>query len=334
MNISYNWLKDFLKIDIELEKISNILTDIGLEVEAVHKYQQYKGGLKGLLVGKVLTCIKHPNADRLKLTTVDIGNEEPLQIVCGAPNVAKAQTVVVATVGTTLYPNNGDSFKISKSKIRGELSQGMICAEDEIGIGDSHDGIIILNSKFNPGKKVSEIYKPYEDNIFDIGLTPNRSDAMSHFGVARDLRAALMQKKHNFELITPSVSSFYINSRSNKIKVKVQNSKLCKRFTGVCIENIKVDKSPEWLLNRLKSIGLTPINNVVDITNYVLHELGQPLHVYDLKKVKTSSIEVKTLKKGTLFTTLDGVERKLNDTDLMICDGNTPMCIALFQIRG
>lgn len=328
MNISYNWLKDFLKIDVELEKISNILTDIGLEVEAVYKYQQYKGGLKGLLVGKVLTCIKHPNADRLKLTTVDIGNEEPLQIVCGAPNVAKAQTVIVATVGTTLYPNSGDSFKISKSKIRGELSQGMICAEDEIGIGDSHDGIIVLNSKFNPGKKVSEIYKSYEDNIFDIGLTPNRSDAMSHFGVARDLRAALMQKKHNFELITPSVSSFYINSRSNKIKVKVQNSKLCKRFTGVCIENIKVDKSPEWLLNRLKSIGLTPINNVVDITNYVLHELGQPLHAYDLKKVKTNSIEVKTLKKGTLFTTLDGVERKLNDTDLMICDGNTPMCIA------
>ena len=306
MNISHNWLKDFLKIDIDLEKISNILTDIGLEVEGVHKYQQYKGGLKGLIVGKVLTCIKHPNADRLKLTTVDIGDEEPLQIVCGAPNVAKAQTVIVATVGTTLYPNKGDSFKISKSKIRGELSQGMICAEDEIGIGESHDGIIILNSKFNPGKKVSEIYRSYEDNIFDIGLTPNRSDAMSHFGVARDLRAALMQKKNNFELITPSVSSFYINSRSNKIKVKVQNSKLCKRFTGVCIENIKVDKSPEWLLNRLKSIGLTPINNVVDITNYVLHELGQPLHAYDLKKVKTSSIEVKTLKKGTK-TALIGV---------------------------
>ena len=328
MNISYNWLKEFLKIDLELDRISEILTDIGLEVEGVSKYQQFKGGLKGLVVGKVLTCIKHPNADRLKLTTVDIGQEIPLQIVCGAPNVNKNQTVIVATVGTTLYPLNGDEFKINKSKIRGELSCGMICAEDEIGIGDSHDGIIILKDKHKAGKEASKIYECYEDYIFDIGLTPNRSDAMSHFGVARDLRAALIHKNKNLELITPSVSSFHVNARTKKINIKVNDTKLAPRFSGVCIENIKVKKSADWIQNKLKSIGLTPINNVVDITNYVLHELGQPLHAYDLEKIKSNKIEVKTLKKGTLFTTLDGVERKLNDSDLMICDGNNPMCIA------
>ena len=328
MNISYNWLKEFLKIDLELDRISEILTGIGLEVEGVSKYQQFKGGLKGLVVGKVLTCIKHPNADRLKLTTVDIGQEIPLQIVCGAPNVNKNQTVIVATVGTTLYPLNGDEFKINKSKIRGELSCGMICAEDEIGIGDSHDGIIILKDKHKAGKEASKIYECYEDYIFDIGLTPNRSDAMSHYGVARDLRAALMHKNKSLELITPSVSSFHVNARTKKINIKVNDSKLAPRFSGVCIENIKVKKSADWIQNKLKSIGLTPINNVVDITNYVLHELGQPLHAYDLEKIKSNNIEVKTLKKDTLFTTLDGVERKLDDSDLMICDGNNPMCIA------
>ena len=328
MNISYNWLKEFLKIDLELDRISEILTDIGLEVEGVSKYQQFKGGLKGLVVGKVLTCIKHPNADRLKLTTVDIGQEIPLQIVCGAPNVNKNQTVIVATVGTTLYPLNGDEFKINKSKIRGELSCGMICAEDEIGIGDSHDGIIILKDKHKSGKEASKIYECYEDYIFDIALTPNRSDAMSHFGVARDLRAALMHKNKSLELITPSVSSFHINARTKKINIKVNDPKLAPRFSGVCIENIKVKKSADWIQNKLKSIGLTPINNVVDITNYVLHELGQPLHAYDLQKIKSNNIEVKTLKKGTLFTTLDGIKRKLNDSDLMICDGKNPMCIA------
>ena len=328
MNISYNWLKEFLKIDLELDRISEILTGIGLEVEGVSNYQQFKGGLKGLVVGKVLTCIKHPNADRLKLTTVDIGQEIPLQIVCGAPNVNKNQTVIVATVGTTLYPLNGDEFKINKSKIRGKLSCGMICAEDEIGIGDSHDGIIILKDKHKAGKEASKIYEYYEDYIFDIGLTPNRSDAMSHYGVARDLRAALMHKNKSLELITPSVSSFHVNARTKKINIKVNDSKLAPRFSGVCIENIKVKKSADWIQNKLKSIGLTPINNVVDITNYVLHELGQPLHAYDLEKIKSNNIEVKTLKKDTLFTTLDGVERKLDDSDLMICDGNKPMCIA------
>ena len=328
MNISYNWLKDFLKIDLEIDKISEILTDIGLEVEGVKKYQQFKGGLNGLVVGKVLSCIKHPNADRLKLTTVTVGQENPLQIVCGAPNIEKGQTVIIATVGTLLYPLNADEFKINKSKIRGELSQGMICAEDEIGIGESHEGIIVLDDKHKPGTKASKIFKCYEDFIFEIGLTPNRSDAMSHFGVARDLRAALMHKNNNLELITPSVSTFHINARTKKINIKIKNNILSPRFTGVCIENIKIEKSPDWILNRLKSIGLSPINNIVDITNYVLHELGQPLHAYDLDKIKSNNIEVKTLKKGTLFTTLDGIERKLNDTDIMICDGNTPMCIA------
>jgi len=327
MNISYNWLKEFLDFDLKADELSEILTDIGLEVEGIHKYQQFKGGLKGLLVGKVLTCIKHPNADRLKLTTVDVGSETPLQIVCGAPNVDVNQTVVVATVGTTLFPVNGDEFKINKSKIRGKLSQGMICAEDEIGMGDSHEGIIVLDNKHKAGKKVSKIYNCYEDIIFDLGLTPNRSDAMSHYGVARDLRAALMHKGYKTELISPSVSSFYANSRTKKINVIVNDTDLCPRFSGICIENIKIDKSPDWLQNKLKSIGHSPINNVVDITNYILHEIGQPLHAYDLEKIKSNTIEVKTLKKNTLFTTLDGVKRKLNATDLMICDKNIPMCI-------
>ena len=328
MNISYNWLKQFLKIDLEIDQISEILTDVGLEVEGVSKYQKFNGSLDGLVVGKVLTCIKHPNADRLKLTTVNIGDDDLLQVVCGAPNIKKNQTVIVATVGTTLHPVNGEEFKINKSKIRGELSQGMICAEDEIGIGDSHDGIIVLDNEHEAGKKVSKIFDCYEDYVFDIGLTPNRSDAMSHFGVARDIRAALMHKGHKLELITPSVSSFHINTRSKKINVKVKDTELSPRFTGLCIENIKIEKSPEWIQNRLKSIGLSPINNVVDITNYVMHELGQPLHAYDLDKIKSNSIEIKNLKENTKFITLDGVERQLNGNDLMICDKDIPMCIA------
>ncbi|SUZ47598.1 uncharacterized protein METZ01_LOCUS452 [marine metagenome] len=328
MNISYNWLKEFLHFNLKVDEVSEILTDIGLEVEGIHKYQQFKGGLKGLVVGKVLTCVKHPNADRLKLTTVDIGSENPLQIICGAPNVDVNQTVVVATVGTILFPIKGDKFMINKSKIRGELSQGMICAEDEIGIGDSHEGIIVLDDKHKAGKKVSKIYNSYEDIIFDLNLTPNRSDAMSHYGVARDLKAALMHRGYKTELITPSVSSFHINSRTQKVNISVKDPIMCSRFTGICIESITVKESPDWLQNKLKSIGHSPINNIVDITNYVLNELGQPLHAYDLEKIKSSTIKVKTLKKNTLFTTLDGVERKLNSTDLMICDQNTPMCIA------
>jgi phenylalanyl-tRNA synthetase beta chain len=328
MNISFNWLKEFLNIDIDIEEVSNILTDIGLEVEGIDYFQEIKGGFKGLLVGEVVSCIKHPNADRLKLTTVNIGEESLLQIVCGAPNVKEGLIVVIATVGTTLYPLKGNEFKINKSKIRGELSQGMICAEDEIGIGKAHDGIIVLDKKHKPGTKVFEIFDNYSDSIFNIGLTPNRSDAMSHHGVARDLRAALMHKGLKTELLTPSVSNFHINSRTKKINIKISNQSLCQRFSGVCIENIKVESSPKWLQNKLKSIGLSPVNNVVDITNYILHEVGQPLHAYDLEKIKSNTIEVKTLKEDTAFTTLDGLERKLNETDLMVCDKNKPMCIA------
>ena len=328
MNISFNWLSEFLKIDLKIEEVSEILTDIGLEVEGIEKYEQFKGGLEGLIVGEVVYCEQHPNADRLKLTKVNIGNESILQIVCGAPNVKLNQKVIVATVGTVLHPLNNEKFKITKSKIRGEISQGMICAEDEIGIGNSHDGIIVLNTKHKPGTKISKIYENYSDQVFNIGLTPNRSDAMSHLGVARDLRAALMHKGHKGELITPSVSSFHINSRTQKVNINVQDSNLCPRFTGVCIENISVKESPSWLQNRLKSIGLTPLNNVVDITNFVLHEIGQPLHAYDFDKITTKSINVKTLSEGTEFTTLDGDTRKLLKTDLMICDADTPMCIA------
>ena len=328
MNISFNWLSEFLKIDLSIEEVSNILTDIGLEVEGIENYEQYKGGLDGLVVGEVVYCEQHPNADRLSLTKVNIGEDTNLQIVCGAPNVQLNQKVVIATVGTTLYPLNGDKFKITKSKIRGEISQGMICAEDEIGVGNSHDGIIVLDSKVKVGTKVSTIYENYSDKVFNIGLTPNRSDAMSHLGVARDLRAALMHKGFKNELITPSVSSFNINSRTQKINIDIENPKICPRFTGVCIDDINVKESPNWLKNRLKSIGLSPLNNVVDITNYVLHEIGQPLHAYDLDKIATKSINVKTLKQGTEFTSLDGELRKLLKTDLMICDSDTPMCIA------
>ena len=328
MKISLNWLSDFLNIDIQPKEISAILTDIGLEVEGEYNYELYKGGLNGLVVGKVLSCVKHPNADRLKLTKVNVGGDKPLQIVCGAPNVAENQTVVVATIGSCLNTINNEKIIIKKSKIRGEISEGMICAEDEIGVGMSHDGIIVLESKHKPGSKVSNIFKNYEDVIFDIGLTPNRSDAMSHYGVARDLRAALLMKSKNTELISPPISSFYVNSRNRRMSVNIEDPSLCARFSGICIENLEIKESPGWLKNRLLAIGLNPINNVVDITNFVLHELGQPLHAYDLDKFQTNDIEVKCLKAGTSFTTLDGVKRKLKGNDLMICDGNIPMCIA------
>ncbi|MDA8589461.1 phenylalanine--tRNA ligase subunit beta, partial [Flavobacteriaceae bacterium] len=327
MNISFNWLNEFLKIDLEIEEVSEILTDIGLEVEGISDYEELKGGLKGLVVGHVIECKKHPNADRLKLTKVDIG-DEILQIVCGAPNVDLDQKVVVAKVGTILFPLNNHQFKITKSKIRGEISQGMICAEDEIGVGNSHDGIIILDNKVKKGTKVSDLYSNYSDKIINIGLTPNRSDAMSHAGVARDLRAALMHRGSKSELITPSVSSFHVNSRTQKVTVNVEDSKFCPRFMGVCIENINVGDSPTWLQNKLKSIGLSPLNNVVDITNYVLHEIGQPLHAYDLDKISSKSVHVKTLKDKTKFITLDGESRELDKSDLIICDKDSPMCIA------
>jgi phenylalanyl-tRNA synthetase beta chain len=328
MKISYNWLKQFLKTDWTPEQTSELLTDLGLEVEGVEVYQSVKGGLEGIVVGEVLTCIKHPNADKLKLTTVNIGADTPLQIVCGAPNVARGQKVPVATIGTVLYTEEGEEWTIKKGKIRGEESHGMICAEDELGLGKSHDGILVLDNDLKVGTLVSDIFEVENDQVFEIGLTPNRADAMSHLGVARDLKAGFIQKDINIELITPSVSSFHVDSRTLKIDVEVINKDLAPRYCGVTISGIKVIESPAWLQHRLKAIGLSPINNIVDATNYVLHDLGQPLHAFDAVKISGNKIEVKTLKAGTKFTTLDGVERELHVDDLMICDAEKPMCIA------
>ncbi len=328
MRISYNWLKQFINIGWNAEKTGELLTNLGLEVEGIEDYQSVKGGLEGVVVGKVLTCEQHPNADRLKLTTVDIGADQPLQIVCGAPNVAKGQIVPVATIGTKLYSVEGEEWTIKKGKIRGEESHGMICAEDELGLGQSHDGIMVLNKSLKVGTPASEIFEIENDKVFEIGLTPNRADAMSHLGVARDLRAGLMQHDINLELITPSTSSYHLDNRSLKIDVKVQDIDKAPRYCGVTISDIKVADSPIWLQNRLKAIGLSPINNIVDATNYVLHELGQPLHAFDASKIKGNKVIVKTLKAGTKFTTLDEVERELHEDDLMICDGEKPMCIA------
>ena len=328
MKISYNWLKQFLNIDWEVGKTAALLTDLGLEVEGIETFESVKGGLKGVVVGHVMTCEKHPNADRLKLTTVNIGSTEHVQIVCGAPNVAAGQKVPVATIGTTLYTKEGEAWKIKKGKIRGEESHGMICAEDELGLGNSHDGIMVLDQSLTPGTACSEVFQIEKDHVFEIGLTPNRSDAMSHFGVARDLRAGLEQLKEKKELITPSTSNFSVDDRSLKIDVEVVDPQLAPRYCGVTIKNVLVQESPDWLKNRLKAIGLSPINNVVDITNYVLHELGQPLHAFDATRIKGHKIEVKTLPKGTKFVTLDDVERVLHEDDLMICDAEKPMCIA------
>ncbi|MBR9854305.1 MAG: phenylalanine--tRNA ligase subunit beta [Algicola sp.] len=328
MKISYNWLKQFVQIDWDAQKTGELLTDLGLEVEGIAQFESVKGGLKGIVVGHVLTCEKHPNADKLKLTTVDVGQEAPLQIVCGAPNVAAGQKVPVATVGTTLYTKEGEAWVIKKGKIRGEESQGMICAEDEIGIGTSHAGIMVLNQELVPGTPCSQVFEIENDEVFEIGLTPNRADAMSHFGVARDLKAGLEQQEIQKELVTPSTSNFSIDNRSLKIDVEVKESDLAPRYCGVTISNLIVQESPDWLKNRLKAIGLSPINNVVDVTNYVLHELGQPLHAFDASKIKGNKVEVKTLPSGTKFITLDDVERELHEDDLMICDAEKPMCIA------
>jgi len=328
MKISYNWLKQFLKTDWTPEKTSELLTDLGLEVEGITKYQSVKGGLEGIVVGEVLTCIKHPNADKLKITTVNVGEKVLLQIVCGAPNVAVGQKVPVATIGTTLYTEQGDPWTIKKGKIRGEESHGMICAEDELGLGQSHDGIMVLDADLKVGTQAAEIFDIENDHVFEIGLTPNRADAMSHLGTARDLKAGLVQKEINLELITPSVSAFHVENRTLKIDVDVKNKDLAPRYCGVTISGIKVSESPVWLQHRLKAIGLSPINSVVDATNYVLHELGQPLHAFDAIKISGNKIEVKTLKAGTKFVTLDGVERELHEDDLMICNAEKPMCIA------
>ncbi|HEX8268573.1 MAG TPA: phenylalanine--tRNA ligase subunit beta [Flavobacterium sp.] len=327
MKISYNWLKQFIKTDWKSEDTAALLTDLGLEVEVIEKYQSVKGGLQGVVVGHVLTCVQHPNADRLKVTTVDLGDGVPVQIVCGAANVAAGQKVPVATIGTTVYDKNGESIVIKKGKIRDEESHGMICAEDELGLGTSHDGIMVLDPSLAPGTPAATVFKIENDEVFEIGLTPNRADAMSHLGTARDLRAGLLQKNVHVELITPSVSNFRVDKRTLKIDVQVKDNKLAPRYCGVTISGITVKQSPSWLQNRLKAIGLTPKNNIVDVTNYVLHELGQPLHAFDASKI-TGKLAVKTLPTGTKFTTLDDVERTLHEEDLMICDEKGPLAIA------
>jgi len=325
MKISYNWLKEYLNISLDHTKVAEILTDIGLEVEGIETYESIKGGLKGLVIGKVLTKEKHPDADKLSCTTVDIGDGKETPIVCGAPNVDAGQTVVVATIGTKLYDGD-DEFKIKKSKIRGKVSEGMICAEDEIGLGQSHDGIMVLPEEIKPGTPASEYFKIENDIVFEIGLTPNRIDAASHIGVARDF-AAYLSMSGKQELLKPSIDNFTEGSK-NPVTISVENNESCPRYTGLVIEGVKVEDSPEWLKNRLKSIGLSPINNIVDITNYVLHEIGQPLHAFDLAEVTGNKIIVKNLPEKTKFTTLDEEERELSENDLMICNEAEGMCIA------
>ena len=328
MKISYNWLKQFIKLPEKPEETGELLTDLGLEVEGIQEFQSVKGGLEGIVVGHVLSCEDHPNADKLKLTNVALGNGEQVQIVCGAPNIATGQKVPVATIGTTLYDEKGAAWPIKKGKIRGEASFGMICSEKELGLSEDHQGIMVMKDDLEPGKPVAEIFEVENDQVFEIGLTPNRADAMSHWGVARDLKAGYQQQGKTLELITPSVSSFHVDSRSLKIPINVENSNLAPRYCGVTISDIKVESSPKWLQNRLKAIGITPKNNVVDATNYVMHELGQPLHAFDAGKIAGNQINVKTLKTGTKFITLDEVERELHEEDLMICDAEKPLCIA------
>ncbi|WP_215226044.1 phenylalanine--tRNA ligase subunit beta [Echinicola shivajiensis] len=322
MKVAINRLKDFIPFDEPTEKISELLTQSGLEVEGVEAFESIPGGLRGVVIGEVLTCVPHANADRLRVTTVDIGNEV-VPIVCGAPNVAEGQKVVVATVGAELYPEGGEAFTIKKAKIRGEVSQGMICAEDELGLGKSHDGIMVLNTELPNGTPASEYFNLDSTDVLEIGLTPNRADAASHIGVARDLKALLKN-----DLVLPSVEDFKVDNTSRPVAVEVEDAKDCPRYAGLTISNIKVGPSPEWLQNYLKALGLEPINNVVDITNFILHDLGQPLHAFDLDQVANDKIIVKKLPKDTAFVTLDEKERKLTGEELMICDENHGLCIA------
>jgi phenylalanyl-tRNA synthetase beta chain len=324
MKISLNWLREYIDIGhLPAPEIGSLLTQSGLEVEGVETYEQVKGSLEGLVIGEVVSCEKHPNADKLTKTTVDIGQGQPVPIVCGAPNVALGQKVVVAPVGSTIYPINGEPFKLSKAKIRGEVSEGMIVAEDEVGLGTSHDGIMVLDTHLPAGTPAKEHFNIHSDQILEIGLTPNRSDATSHIGVARDLRALTGK-----EIAWPSVAEFKTDKPLNKIQVIVENTEACPRYSGLTIEGITVKDSPQWLQNRLKSIGMTPINNVVDATNFVLHELGQPLHAFDAAQVSGQKVVVKTMPEGSRFVTLDEKERKLGTQDLMICNAEEGMCIA------
>jgi len=325
MKISLNWLKEYVRIDVDVDTISRILTDIGLEVESVETYESIKGGLRGVVVGKVRSCEKHPNADKLHVTTVDVGNATILPIVCGAPNVAVNQTVLVATEGTKLYSGNQE-FIIKKTKIRGEESCGMICAEDELGLGDSHDGIMILSDSYSAGTPASELFDVVSDVVFEIGLTPNRIDAASHIGVARDL-AAFFSLQTPQVITMPDVQSFLPSKEANSLQVTVTDTTLCPRYTGVVITGVTVQDSPLWLQNRLKAIGQKPINTIVDITNFVLHEMAQPLHAFDFDKIKGNKIVVGPCAPNTKFVTLDGVTRTLSSQDVMISNAHEPMCI-------
>ena len=329
MKISNNWLKDYIKTDLSSEKIGAFLTDIGLEVEGIEKYESVKGSLEGIVVGKVLTCEQHPNADKLKITTVEVGSGKVLNIVCGAPNVAAGQTVPVAVVGTKIYDKKGSFFEIAKAKIRGEVSEGMICAEDELGLSDDHGGIMVLDEEtYKVGEPFAKYFSLTNDEVYEIGLTPNRTDAMSHYGVARDLQAFLSNNgvKSEFEKISTAIVS---TEGEHGFELEVEDSALCPRYIGAIIENVKIAPSPAWLQDRLKAIGLSPINNVVDITNYILHGLGQPLHAFDADKISGKKVKVGINEAGTKFTTLDGIERTLNGSEIIIKDGNNqPMCIA------
>ncbi len=328
MNISYNWLKDYLNLSLTPEEVSAALTSIGLETGGIEEVQAIRGGLEGIVIGKVLTCEEHPNSDHLHITTVDLGDGTPTQIVCGAPNVAAGQHVVVATIGTVLYDGD-NSFTIKKSKIRGVESNGMICAEDEIGIGTSHDGIIVLPDTAVPGTPAKKYYNLESDYVLEVDITPNRIDAASHYGVARDLAAWLKQNDYEYTLNRPSVDAFKIDNPTGKaVEVFVDNVEACPRYSGLTIRNVKVAESPEWLQKRLVAIGLRPINNIVDITNYILHETGHPMHCFDLSQISGEKIVVKTMPEGSSFVTLDEVERKLSDRDLMICNDTEGMCIA------
>lgn len=327
MNISYNWLKEYVDFDMTPEEVSAALTSIGLETDGVEEVQTIKGGLEGLVIGEVLTCVDHPDSDHLHITTVDLGDGNPVQIVCGAPNVAAGQKVVVATIGTKLY--DGDNcFTIKKGKIRGAESYGMICAEDEIGVGTNHDGIIVLPDNAIPGTPAKEYYNVKSDYLIGVDITPNRADACSHYGVARDLYAYVMQAKGDSALHRPSNDNFKVDNNDLPIEIEVQNSEACMRYAGVTIKGVTVKESPEWLKNKLQVIGLRPINNIVDITNYILHAYGQPMHCFDADKIKGGKVVVRTFPEGTPFVTLDGEERKLSERDLMICNAEEPMCIA------
>ena len=327
MNISYNWLKEYVDFELTPDEVAAALTSIGLETGSVEEVQSIKGGLEGLVIGEVLTCTEHPNSDHLHITTVNLGNGEPTQIVCGAPNVAAGQKVVVATLGTKLYDGD-ECFTIKKSKIRGVESIGMICAEDEIGIGTDHAGIIVLPEDAVPGTLAKDYYNIKSDYVLEVDITPNRADACSHYGVARDLYAYLVQNGKKTSLKRPSVDDFQVENHDLDIPVIVENGEACPHYAGVTVKGVTVKESPEWLQNKLRIIGLRPINNVVDITNYIVHAFGQPLHCFDAGKIKGGEVVVKTLPQETSFVTLDGVERKLDERDLMICNKEEPMCIA------